>query len=43
MTKPDLLISGEQRGSGRMHDGAMNATLENEQAGLVRDLKAIEK
>jgi hypothetical protein len=23
MTKPDLLISGEPRGSGRMHDGAM--------------------
>jgi hypothetical protein len=43
MTKPDMLISGEPRGTGRMHDGAMNSTLENEQANLVRDLKAIEK
>ena len=43
MTKPDLLINGEPRGAGRMHDGVMNSTLENEQTSLVRDLKAIEK
>jgi hypothetical protein len=43
MTKPDLLISGEPRGTGRLHDGAMNSTLENEQTSLVRDLKAIEQ
>ncbi len=42
MTKPDMLISGEPRGTGRMHNGVRNSSLQNEQTNLVRQLKAIE-
>jgi hypothetical protein len=43
ITKPDLLMSGQHRATGRMQDDVPTSSLENEQTKLVHDLKAIEK